>query len=76
MLRTNKATNLTGQVVINEQTVIIMNASIGRDNNTLHCSMTVQDIDLYRANLAQCRKGMAQFVAEMHEAEDSAFKQA
>lgn len=77
MLKTTKATSLTGASMIDGQQAVYLNANITTEtagNTSINQSITNQD--LYRANLAECRKDINDFQAKVWEIEDEMIAEA
>lgn len=71
MLKTDKKTSLTGTSTIEGQQAIYLSANITIEtagNTSINQSITNQD--LYRANLTECRKDIADFQAKVWAIED------
>jgi len=72
MLKTTKATTLTGQSMVGEQQVIYLSANITSEsagNTTMNQSIT--NDTLYKANLAECRADVQAFQQSIWDAEDA-----
>lgn len=68
-LKGTKNISLSYQSTIGDQVAVYMSAQIpesGRSNS----SKTIQDLDLYEANKAECREDMAAFDEMLFELED------
>lgn len=68
-LKGTKNISLSYQSTIGDQVAVYMTAQIpesGRSNS----NKTIQDLDLYEANKAECRADMAEFDAMLFELED------
>lgn len=68
-LKGTKNISLSYQSMIGDQVAVYMSAQIpesGRSNS----SKTIQDLDLYEANKAECREDMAAFDEMLFELED------
>ena len=71
MLKTKKSTSLTGESTIDGQQAVYLSANITIEtagNTSINQSITNQD--LYRANLAECRKDINDFQAKVWAIED------
>ena len=71
MLRTNKSTTLTGQILIGDEVAVILHATISVDEGNSHISKSVQNQILYSENIEQCRKDMDDFTKEVRQVEDA-----
>lgn len=77
MLKTDKKTSLTGQSMAGEQQVVYLSANITVEtagNTSISQSITNQE--LYRANLAECRKDISDFQAAVWAIEDEMIAEA
>lgn len=66
MLRTNKSINVTGQSIITDadnatHVVVYMTSSVTEGNGNPNVSKTIQDKELYLANIETCRNDMSEF---------------
>lgn len=66
MLKTTKATTVTGQSIIKdangtEQIVVYMSATVNENGGTPNSNVNIQDRDLYIANKKECREDMNSF---------------
>ena len=74
MLKGTKSVSLSYQSMIGDKVAVYMSAQIpesGRSNS----NKTIQDLDLYEANKAECREDMAQFDEMLWELEDQSTEQ-
>lgn len=70
-LKTTKTASIQGQSTIDNVTVIHMQANIDTESMSgSNISFTIQNQDLYEANLVVCRKDMDDFKARVHAEED------
>lgn len=72
MLKTTKATTLTGQSMVGEQQVIYLSANITTEttgNTTI--SQSITNDELYKANLKACRADVQAFQEAVWAAEDA-----
>lgn len=62
MLETNKTTTLSGYSKINGQSVVYLNANITTESTgNTSISQSIQNQELYKANLTECRKDINDF---------------
>lgn len=72
MLTTKKATHLTGDVLVNGEIAINLQASIKAENvGYSSVQQTILNQELYNANKKECRKDVADFQEMVYEIEDS-----
>lgn len=72
MLKTTKATTLTGQSMVGEQQVIYLSANITTEttgNTTI--SQSITNDELYKANLKTCRADVQAFQEAVWATEDA-----
>lgn len=69
-LETRKQITLTGNSIINGQSVMNMSATIPSDTGIGNINQYVQNAELYDANKAQVRRDVAEFTAKVYEIED------
>lgn len=73
MLKTNKSTSVNGQVMIEDQMVVYLSASIDEDKGvSTSPSISIQEPDLYQKNKKTCREGIQEFLKELWALEDKA----
>ncbi|MFR0815832.1 MAG: hypothetical protein ACLSIL_16005 [Enterococcus casseliflavus] len=73
MLKTNKSTNINGQVMIDETMVVYLSASIDEDKGvSTSPSISIQEPELYQKNKKKCRESIDQFLRELWALEDKA----
>lgn len=70
MLKTTRQITLTGNSMINDQSVVNLNATIPSDTGVGNINQYVQNASLYEANKAQVRRDIADFTALVYEVED------
>ncbi|WP_461198563.1 hypothetical protein [Enterococcus sp. N249-2] len=72
MLKTNKSSRFSGQVMIEDQMVVYMTASIDEYQGVATSpSISIQDAELYQKNKNNCRDGIENYLKELWEMEDS-----
>lgn len=69
-LETRKQITLTGNSMINGQSVMNLTATIPSDTGVGNINQYVQNAELYDANKAQVRSDIAEFTAKVYEIED------
>ena len=69
MLQTNKTRTTSGNVVIEEQHVVSLHASLPADEST-NVNYSITNNELYLANKDECRKGILEFLAQVFALED------
>lgn len=70
MLKTTRQITLTGNSMINNQSVVNLTATIPSDTGVGNINQYVQNASLYEANKAQVRSDIAEFTALVYEIED------
>lgn len=70
MLKTTRQITLTGNSMINDQSVVNLTATIPSDTGVGNINQYVQNASLYEANKAQVRRDIADFTALVYEVED------
>lgn len=72
MLKTNKSSTFSGQVMIEDQMVVYMTASIDEYQEVATSpSISIQDAELYQKNKKVCRDGIENYLKELWDMEDS-----
>lgn len=72
MLKINKSSTFLGQVMIEDQMVVYMTASIDEYQGVATSpSVSIQDAELYKKNKEVCREGIENYLKELWEMEDS-----
>lgn len=69
-LETRKQITLTGNSMINGQSVVNLTATIPSDTGVGNINQYVQNAELYDANKPQVRSDIAEFTAAVYEIED------
>lgn len=69
MLKGNKSVTISYQSVIGDQVAVYMSAQIPESGKS-NSSKTIQDLELYEANKAECRKDMQEFEDMLFALED------
>ena len=69
-LETRKQITLTGNSMINGQSVMNMTATIPSDTGIGNINQYVQNAELYDANKTEVRRDVADFTAQVYEIED------
>ena len=69
-LETRKQITLTGNSMINGQSVMNLTATIPSDTGIGNINQYVQNAELYDANKSQVRSDVADFTAKVYEIED------
>lgn len=73
MLKTNTSSTFTGQVMIEDEMVMYLSASIDADQGiSTSPSISIQDTELYQKNKKTCREGIQEFLKELWALEDKA----
>lgn len=71
MLNTNKTINISGNSMIDGQSVVYMSASLSTDGNTNECiNKNIQNQALYDSNKELVRKDMRDFEDLVYEEQD------
>lgn len=70
MLKTARQITLTGNSMINDQSVVNLTATIPSDTGVGNINQYVQNASLYEANKSQVRRDIAEFTALVYEVED------
>lgn len=71
MLKTNTSSNFTGQVMIEDQMAVYMNASIDEYQGVATSpSISIQNPELYLKNKEICRDGIEDYLKKLCEMED------
>lgn len=73
-LKGTKSVSLSYQSMIGDKVAVYMTASIPESGKS-NSNKTIQDLDLYEANKAECRADMAAFDAMLWDLEDQSTKQ-
>lgn len=71
MLKTEKSITLSGQVLIDNQQVAYLSASVSNTNGSANVTKTITNPELYEANKAACRSDFVSFNNEVYAVEDS-----
>lgn len=72
MLKTNKSSTFSGQVMIEDQMVVYITASIDEYQGVATSpSISIQDAELYQKNKKVCRDGIENYLKELWDMEDS-----
>lgn len=71
MLKTEKSITLSGQVLIDNQQVAFLSASVSDTNGSANVTKTITNAELYEANKTQCRADFKIFSEKVYEIEDS-----
>lgn len=71
MLKTEKSITLSGQVLIDNQQVAYLSASVSDSNGSANVTKTITNPELYEAHKADCRNDFLTFNNEVYEIEDS-----
>ena len=69
MLKGNTSITISYQSMIGDQVAIYMTGNIPENGNSSN-TKNIQNLELYEANKAECRKDMADFDAMLWELED------
>jgi len=70
MLKTTKQINLNGTSEINEQPVLVLNATIPADTGVGSINQYVQNAELYDANKTEIRRDVSTFTDLVYAIED------
>ena len=70
MLEINTTKTLTASVVIGEQHVVSLNATLATDESSSHVSYSINNVNLYNKNKKECREQIVAFINHVFEAED------
>lgn len=71
MLKTKKATSLTGEISIEGTLVITLQANITNENSgNTYINQSIVNQDVYNANRETCRKEISDFKDKVYEIED------
>ncbi len=72
MLKTNKSSTFSGQVMIEDQMVVYITASIDEYQGVATSpSISIQEAELYQKNKKVCRDGIENYLKELWDMEDS-----
>lgn len=71
MLKTEKSITLTGQVLIDNQQVAYLSASVSDTNGSANVTKNITNPELYEMNKAECRADFKLFSEKVYEIEDS-----
>ncbi len=71
MLKTEKSITLSGQVLIDNQQVAYLSASVSDTNGSANVTKNITNPELYEINKTECRTDFKTFSEKVYEIEDS-----
>lgn len=71
MLKTEKSITLSGQVLIDNQQVAYLTASVSDTNGSANVTKNITNPELYEMNKMECRADFKSFSEKVYEIEDS-----
>lgn len=70
MLQMNQSKTMNGQVVIDDQQIVHLNATVASSDGNTHVNYSVSDHVIYNENKDQCRANIMDFLKQVFALED------